>query len=157
MRYFTDDHFFVIRAVRFALTWLSVMTLFPISLLLLKFNRGRIPRTHTASLPLTLLAALVALVVFAGNVAIDPKTVGYFAAYALAIMACFLATNKKVHLIRWMYWAYDQTPLLHRSRWLRRKSDAFVRALRKLKRQPVCVLTNTDEVCSLEVVSPWMW
>ena len=58
------------------MTWLSVMGLFPVSLLLLKLNRGRIPRLRRAPLSLILLTLLVSIAVFAGNIAIDPSTVG---------------------------------------------------------------------------------
>ena len=60
----------------FAMTWLSVMTLFPVSLLLLKFNRGRLPRMRCAPLPLVLTTLLLAIVAIAGNVALDPSTIG---------------------------------------------------------------------------------
>lgn len=62
---------------RFALTWLSVMTLFPVSLLLLKFNRGRLNRTNGASLSLTFVTIMLCIAAFGGNIAIDPTTVGY--------------------------------------------------------------------------------
>ena len=58
------------------MTWLSVMSLFPISVLLLKFNRGRIPRIRRAPLSLSFAALLTGAVAFAGNIAIDPTTVG---------------------------------------------------------------------------------
>lgn len=60
----------------FALTWLSVMTLFPVSLLLVKFNRGRLNRINGASLSLTFVTIMLCLVAFGGNIAIDPTTVG---------------------------------------------------------------------------------
>jgi hypothetical protein len=58
----------------FTLVWLFVMMLFPLSLLLLKFNRGRLPRARRTSLWLVFGAFAVALVVIGGNIAIDPTT-----------------------------------------------------------------------------------
>ncbi|KAH8112836.1 amino acid permease-domain-containing protein [Phellopilus nigrolimitatus] len=130
----------------FALTWLSVMSLFPVSLLFLKFDRGRIPRTRRASLSLTLFTLMLGIAVFAGNIAIDPTTAGYFSAYAVAISALFLITNNKARILRWIYWSYDQTPLLHGWRWARRRGDILVKVMRKLRRQPMCVLAKTDEI-----------
>jgi hypothetical protein len=57
--------------------WLSVMTLFPLAVLLLKFNRGRLARDRRAPLSVVLLAMAVASVIIAGNIAIDPGIVGY--------------------------------------------------------------------------------
>ena len=128
------------------MTWLSVMALFPISLILLKFNRGRIVHSRNASITLALLTLAFVTVIFAGNVAINPRTVGYFAAYAVAITAFFFLSNKKARIVRWMYWMYDQTPFLHKWRWAHRKSDLLVKTLKRLRKQHVCVLAKTDEV-----------
>lgn len=139
----------VIYCGSFAMVWLSVMALFPISFILLKFNRGRIIHSRHASITLALFTLLVITGIFAGNVVIDSRSVGYFAAYAIAIFAFFFISNKKTRIIQWSYWLYDQTPLLHKWRWAHRKSDVLVKTLKRLRRQPVCVLARTDEVCCL--------
>ncbi|KAL5497753.1 hypothetical protein ACEPAH_2684 [Sanghuangporus vaninii] len=130
----------------FAMTWLSVMTLFPISDLLLKFNRGRISRSRRTSLLVVFAALLVGLIAFAGNIAIDPTTVGYFSAYAIAIWMLFFIADHKAKLVKWSYWVYDQSPIMHEWRWARRFSDGLVKALRRLRRRPVCVLAKSDEI-----------
>ena len=61
---------------RFSLVWLSVMTIFPLALLSLKFNRGRLPRTRDVSIVVVFLTIAVAIVIIAGNIAIDPLIVG---------------------------------------------------------------------------------
>jgi len=53
------------------------MALFPLSLLLLKYNRGRLPRHPRTSLLVIFGALVVSLTVFIGNIALDPATVGY--------------------------------------------------------------------------------
>jgi hypothetical protein len=63
--------------LRFCLVWLTVMMLFPLSLLLLKFNRGRLPRTPNTPLRVIFSAFAVAIAVFAGNIAVNPKTAAY--------------------------------------------------------------------------------
>ncbi|KAJ7106514.1 amino acid permease-domain-containing protein [Mycena epipterygia] len=128
----------------FSLVWLTVMALFPLALLLLRFNRGRLPRARTTPLSLVALALALTPVVFVGNVAIDPSTAGYFAAYLLGVLLVFGATQNQVRLLRAVYWAYDQHPGLHHrtSRW----GTALVRIVARLKRQPVCVLAKTDEI-----------
>lgn len=54
------------------------MSLFPLALLLLKFNRGRLPRTPNTPFWVVLLALTLVPVVFAGNVVVDPTTAGYY-------------------------------------------------------------------------------
>lgn len=53
------------------------MTLFPIAVLLLKFNRGRLPREPRTSLAVVFATLAIAFVVIGGNIAIDPSIVGW--------------------------------------------------------------------------------
>lgn len=151
----------------FTLVWLCVMTLFPLSLLLLKFNRGRLPRTSRTPLRIIVCAFGVALAIIGGNIAIDPTTAGqvhfiwyvlsfvyqhsfsfrYFSAYFIAVLFCFSATQNKIRLLRWLYWAYDQNPFLHTWRLTKRFGDKLIKLMTRMKRQPVCILAKTDEVC----------
>ncbi|KAJ7342876.1 amino acid permease-domain-containing protein [Mycena albidolilacea] len=125
----------------FSLVWLTVMALFPLALLLLRFNRGRMPRARTAPMGCVVLALVLTPVVFAGNVAIDPSTAGYFAAYLIGVLVVFAATQNQVHLLRAVYWAYDQYPARSKM-W----GAALVGVIARLKRQPVCILVRTDEI-----------
>lgn len=61
---------------RFSLVWLTVMSLFPIAALLLKFNRGRLSRDINTPLIIVFLTMIVAAVIIGGNIAIDPSIVG---------------------------------------------------------------------------------
>jgi tetraacyldisaccharide-1-P 4'-kinase len=61
---------------RFSVVWLLVMALFPISALLLKFNRGRIQRARSTSLATVFLALVLVPVILVGNILIDPTTIG---------------------------------------------------------------------------------
>ncbi|KAJ7844513.1 amino acid permease-domain-containing protein [Mycena olivaceomarginata] len=112
----------------FSLVWLTVMALFPLALLLLRFNRGRMPRARTAPMGCLVLALVLTPVVFAGNVAIDPSTAGYFAAYLIGVLAVFAATQNQVQLLRATWGA------------------ALGGVIARLKRQPVCILVRTDEI-----------
>ena len=62
---------------RFSLVWLTVMTLFPLTLLLLKFNRGRLTRSKHISVLIVFFTLAVAATMVGGNIAIDPTTIGY--------------------------------------------------------------------------------
>jgi amino acid transporter len=61
---------------RFSLVWLTVMSLFPLSLLLLKFNRGRLKRDTRTSLSVVITTLVISAVAFAGNIAVNPITAG---------------------------------------------------------------------------------
>ncbi|KAF8998541.1 amino acid permease-domain-containing protein [Cyathus striatus] len=115
----------------FSLVWLTVMSLFPISLFLLKFNRGRLQRNAKTKLSVIFAAFVVSLAVFAGNVAVNPKTVGYFAAYFIGIVAFFSATQNKISLLRYLYWV------------------GLIMLMRRLRQQPVCILAKNDEISRL--------
>ncbi|KAJ7508836.1 amino acid permease-domain-containing protein [Mycena galericulata] len=130
----------------FSLVWLTVMALFPVALLQLRFNRGRLPRDKRTPLSVIALALVVTAVVFAGNVYIDPSTAGYFSAYLIGVMAVFAATQHKVGLLHVVYWAYDQYPALHKWRATKSWGKSLVGLMGRLKRQPICVLVKTDEI-----------
>ena len=59
---------------RSALVWLAVMMLFPLSLLLLKYNRGRLPRLPRTPLLVIFGTIAVSLVIFVGNIILDTLT-----------------------------------------------------------------------------------
>ncbi|KAF5384450.1 hypothetical protein D9615_003405 [Tricholomella constricta] len=130
----------------FSLVWLTVMSLFPLTLLLLKFNRGRLPRDSRTPLAIVVAAIAVSAVVFAGNVAVNPATAGYFAAYFFGIVLVFTTTQNKIHLLRWVYWTYDQYPCLHARKLTKTWGTKLVNLMTSLKRQPVCILVKTDEI-----------
>ncbi|KAK0236350.1 AAAP amino acid permease [Armillaria nabsnona] len=139
----------VIMSKMFSLVWLSVMALFPISLLLLKFNRGRLPRTPKTPVSIVILTLAVVPTVFAGNIAIDPITFGYFSAYFVAIVVLFSITQKKAHLLRCIYWTYDQYPMLHRWNATKLWASRLMNLMTRLRRKPVCILAKTDEISYL--------
>lgn len=66
----------IYRFLRFSLVWLTVMSLFPMTLLLLKFNRGRIKRDSHTPLAIIVAALAISAMVFAGNIAVEPATAG---------------------------------------------------------------------------------
>ncbi|KJA23900.1 hypothetical protein HYPSUDRAFT_39416 [Hypholoma sublateritium FD-334 SS-4] len=147
--YATAGASLVVVSEMFSLVWLTVMALFPAALLLLRFNRGQLPRARRTQLCVVASALLIAPVVFAGNVAYKPQTAGYFAAYVAGIISFFSVTQNKVTLLRWVYWTYDQYPALHSWRASREWGVRLVAAMRGLRRQQVCILAKTDEINSL--------
>ncbi|KAF7291283.1 AAAP amino acid permease [Mycena indigotica] len=131
----------------FSLVWLTLMGVFPLVLLLLRFNRGRLLQsgqtTTRTRLSTIFFALLITCVVFAGNVAIDVSTARYFAAYLFGVLLVFGATQNQVRMLRAVYWVYDQYPALHgRSR----LGQRMVGLMGRLRQQPVCVLVKGDEI-----------
>ncbi|THU77928.1 hypothetical protein K435DRAFT_973734 [Dendrothele bispora CBS 962.96] len=130
----------------FSLTWLTVMSLFPLSLLLLRYNRHRLPRSPHTRLSVVFVCLAVCAVVAAGNVWIEPKIGGYFAAYLLVILLLFSASQNKTHLLRFAYWTFDQYPVLHRLRWTRGWGEKLIGMMRRVRKRPVGVLVKSDEI-----------
>jgi hypothetical protein len=139
------------------------MTLFPLSLLLLKYNRGRLKRGRQTALFTIFFAFVIIVVAVAGNIAVNPKTFGYdlfryaefagqltwllryFSAYFIGITFIFFMTQNKTTILRLLYWTYDQYPLLHRWKKTGQWGSSLVGAIRHLKTQTVCVLVDCDE------------
>ncbi|KAF8128644.1 amino acid permease-domain-containing protein [Boletus edulis] len=133
----------------FSVAWLSVMTLFPLSLILLRFSRPRLPRPSRCSLSCVVGTCLVAGAVFAGSIAIDPTIAGWFALYFFGLLVFFSITDNKVAILRWVYWMYDQVPILHQLRPTQNWGSKLTHAMKRLKRQEVCLLVRTDEINQL--------
>jgi hypothetical protein len=78
----------------------------------------------------------------------------YFAAYFLAVAILFKVTQSKTFLLGCAYWAYDQNIVLHKWRLTRRWGDHLINMMMQLRKQPVCILTKTDEVRDSFAVHP---
>ncbi|PFH51185.1 hypothetical protein AMATHDRAFT_3316 [Amanita thiersii Skay4041] len=130
----------------FSLVWLTVMLLFPLSLLLLRFNRGRLPRVKQCHLMVVFLSLVISFAVFTGNVAVNPITAGYFSAYFVGVVILFSVTQNKIRLLRCVYWLYDQHPILHDSCFTSGWGGILISMMKHLKRRPLCILTKTDEI-----------
>ncbi|KAI6002150.1 amino acid permease-domain-containing protein [Pisolithus albus] len=130
----------------FSVAWLAVMMLFPVSLVLLRFSRPRLPRVSRCSFTAIIGATLVSAVVLSGSVGINPVIVGWFALYFSVLVISFSVANNKVAILRWVYWTYDQVPLLHEWKLIRGWGTGLISLMRRLKRQEVCILVNTDEI-----------
>ncbi|KAF9453356.1 AAAP amino acid permease [Macrolepiota fuliginosa MF-IS2] len=141
----------------FSLVWLTVMTLFPLSLLLLKFNRGRLRRDRRTPLFTILFAFIIVSIAIAGNIAVNPRTFGYFSAYFIGITFLFSLTQNKSHILRCLYWIYDQYPVLHRWKITSNWGSRLVDAIRRLKRRPICILVKGDEIDQLFRMILYVW
>ena len=73
----------------------------------------------------------------------------YFAAYVLGIVFVFTVIQNNIRFLWWIYWIYDQYPILHISKFTKTWGRDLIDLMTRLKRQPVCILVKTDEVCPL--------
>jgi hypothetical protein len=133
----------------FTMVWLAVMALFPISLILLRFSRPRLPRASQCSLFVVAGAIGVTVTIAAGNVTIDPIIAGWFSLYLIILLVLFYVSQNKVTMLRWIYWAYDQLPWLHRLQLTKGWGDGLIRRMRSLRRREVCLLVKSDEINNL--------
>ncbi|KAH0581075.1 hypothetical protein H2248_012209 [Termitomyces sp. 'cryptogamus'] len=129
----------------FSLVWLTVMSLFPLALLLLKLDRGRIARTPNTHVLIVFSSIVISILVFAGNIALNPATAGYFLVYFLSITTIFKATQNRIHLLRWVYWLCDEHPCLHSLMLIKIAKVKLIDLMLSLKSQPICILVKTSE------------
>lgn len=138
------------------------MATFPFCLLLLKFHRGRLPRTPHTPLLLVIVTMSVSAVLIAGNIAIDPTTAGcvcylinptpysppvrYFAPYFIGVFLIFLITQNKARILRFVLWFYDHHSRLHALKLTKGWGARIINIIATMKRQPVCILVKGDEV-----------
>ena len=131
---------------QFAMTFLLVMGLFALSNISLKFNRDRLVRQPRASLPIVLLALIIVLAAIAGNIAMSPPMVGYFAVFFLIATVGMTYTAFHGKLAIALYWIYDRNPKLHS--WRRTKHWSFKLSdrIQKSRERPTVFFAKTDAV-----------
>jgi hypothetical protein len=83
--------------------WLTVMTLFPCSLLLLKFNRGRLPRNPRTPLTVVFLSIVAAAAAFVGNIMIDVVAFGSALPKSTAVSVILKVAQLFCSIFCWNY------------------------------------------------------
>ncbi|KZP00412.1 hypothetical protein CALVIDRAFT_533426 [Calocera viscosa TUFC12733] len=132
----------------FAIAFLFLMAQYPISHIMLRFNRDRLPRKYRAPLWLSVLGLCSMIVLEVGNIIQDPKTIGLFVAYFGVIWLTLWVLKSQVLLARLALWVYDQAGL-YRVRWLKGMDASVGRLMVKLRRRAVCVWVKSDDMFSL--------
>jgi amino acid transporter len=130
----------------FTVAFLIMVGLFAFSDLLLKVNRDRLVREPRVGLPVVLLALLIVSAAIAGNVAMSPVIVGYFAVFFLFALMAMTYTGYRGKLLLALYWIYTRNKKLHSWRWTRNWHIGLIESIRKGKKQPIIFFANTDEV-----------
>lgn len=90
---------------RFAIVFLSIMSLYPISLLVLLFNRPTLLGANRRSPFLLIVGTLIlSFVLIAGVVVTDPMSIAYFAAYGAALSILAWTAASWGSGVRWAWW-----------------------------------------------------
>ncbi|GAA5889213.1 hypothetical protein JCM5296_005836 [Sporobolomyces johnsonii] len=94
----------------FAIVFLSVMLLYPLSLLLLTYNRPSLPRplSPRTSFLLPLFTLFLALALIGGVISVDPRSVGYFAAYLAGIALLVCGCARRGTVLRVVWWVAER-------------------------------------------------
>ena len=130
----------------FTVAFLIMMGLFAISNLLLKVNRDRLVREPRVGLPVVILALMIVFVAIAGNVAMAPVIIGYFAVFFVVALMAMSYTGYRGKVLLALYWIYTRNKKLHIWWWTRDWGIKLIDNMRKSKQQPVIFFAKTDEV-----------
>ncbi|KAB5594854.1 Transcription-associated protein 1 [Ceratobasidium theobromae] len=126
----------------FSAVFLFTMLLYGVSCILLKFSRDRLPRAYRSSIWTVILAFVMILVVLAGNIAQNPKTLGLFVAYFVVILSGMLLPSSRLKIARIILWILDQTQAFqgwHLDR-------LIIRWIKHFRKDPVVVWVKEDHV-----------
>ncbi|KIJ54334.1 hypothetical protein M422DRAFT_58383 [Sphaerobolus stellatus SS14] len=132
----------------FTVTFLSTLLMFVISNLLLKYNCDRLPRTTVASFIVVIFTLFAVLALLVGNIILQPKTLGLFAAYFTITFLPLTLIRAKDTASRLALWAYCQTSLVKWS-WSSSWHIGFVNQIKKARRHPIIVWVDSDDVHDL--------
>jgi amino acid transporter len=131
---------------QFAISYLLVMGLFALSNLFLKFNRDRLVRSPRVALPMVVLALLITAAAIAGNIALSPEIVGYFAMFFVIALVAMTYTGFRGRLATVLYWIYNRNKALHSWRWTRDWHVKLIHKIKTSKKQPIIFFAKNDEV-----------
>lgn len=124
----------------YTVAFLSVMSLFAISNILLKYKRSKLPRDVVASWFAVLTGLFAVLAGLAGNIAVDPKIMAYFSIYFIIIAFLVFVMFTRVRLIKiFLYFISHSSLSKYCVGWT-------TRAGLKMKDQPVVFFAKTDDL-----------
>ncbi|KAI0265919.1 amino acid permease-domain-containing protein [Gloeopeniophorella convolvens] len=95
----------------FSVSFLFELFLYALSTLLLKLNRPRLSRPPHAGMFTLLMAFVVVIVTWAGNVALNPTALAVFAASFLCVLGALLAIGAQPSILRLALRFYAASPL----------------------------------------------
>jgi len=126
----------------FAVSFLSVMCMFAMGNLALKFKRPRLPRPISAHWALVLFGLCAMLSGLIGNIIIDPEILKFFAIYFFIPMTLIFIYFEQIRLMKMLLFIIEATPGP-----LKKLLVPLLSArIRKMKEMCVIFFTKTDEI-----------
>eukprot|EP01125_Pyxidicula_operculata_P021164 TRINITY_DN804_c2_g4_i1.p1 TRINITY_DN804_c2_g4~~TRINITY_DN804_c2_g4_i1.p1 ORF type:complete len:630 (+),score=128.65 TRINITY_DN804_c2_g4_i1:35-1924(+) len=88
----------------YTVAFLSVMSLFAIGNMLLKYKRSRLPRDIKTQWPFVVLALLSTSVALVGNIAYDLNVLKYFSMYFIVVIAIIFTMMQRISILKVCYY-----------------------------------------------------
>jgi len=125
----------------YTVAFISVMSLFAVGNMLLKYKRGHIPREHRAPWPAAMIALFGVLIGMLGSIIYDPDIVKYFAIYFIVTIILVFSMFLRIRLMKIVLFFLSKTPFLDRvvGKWIRDTAKS-------IKNQSVIFFTKTDDL-----------
>jgi len=125
----------------FAIAFLSVMCMFAVGNMLLKYKRPRLPRKISAHWFTVLIGFSAMFSGLVGNLVINPGVLEYFALYYFVSMSVVIITFARIRILKIVLY------FTKKNRFLRGHLEPFlIRQIKKMKKLTVLFFTKTDEI-----------
>ena len=133
----------------FSVSFLCVMTLFGISLVLLKYARPSLPRSAPTSLAIVLLGICIGIVAMAGNFALSPIIIVQTLVYFVVIAAVLVFLALRVDLARIFVWLVEQQRSSAFGRLPVSLEKQLISWIRHERKHSVIYFTKSDDISTL--------
>ncbi|KAM0791716.1 hypothetical protein ACM66B_003985 [Microbotryomycetes sp. NB124-2] len=134
----------------FAIVFLSIMCMFPITCLLLSYYRPRLPRpvspaslSSSSTFSLSIFVLVLSLVLIIGNVVASPIILAYLVAYTVVLTVIMTCVSRRNKLLQILFWTVEQT------RWTRGKKglrEVIAKSIKVTRTGPVVLFVDGDEI-----------
>lgn len=133
----------------FSVSFLCVMTLFGVSLVLLKYARPLLPRSPIASLTTVLLGIGIGITAMAGNFALSPVIIVQTLVYFVAMAVMLIALARRVDLARVALWLVEHQRFSSFGLVSSKLEKQLIGWIRSERSHPVIYFTKSDDISVL--------
>ena len=133
----------------FSVSFLCVMTLFGLSLLLLKYARPSLPRSPIAPLGTVVLGIGIGVTAMAGNFALSPVILVQTLVYFVVLAVALVALTRRVDLARIVVWLVEQQRTSSLGRLPLKLEKQLIGWIRGQRRHPVIYFAKSDDISVL--------
>lgn len=133
----------------FSVSFLCVMTLFGISLVLLKYARPSLPRSPITHLTTVLLAIGIGVTAMAGNFALSPVIIVQTLVYFVALAVVLIALARRVDLARILVWLVEQQRSSALGRLPLKLEKQLIAWIRRERSHAVIYFAKSDDISVL--------